>query len=65
MRMTGAIDFRRRMRRTVRRLAQSNRGSVMLEMAFCIPFLILVGFGGLDDAELDRALAAIRSGLGG
>ncbi|GAB6939422.1 PLP-dependent aminotransferase family protein [Isoptericola variabilis] len=26
---------------------------------------VVVGFGGVDDAELDRALAAIRSGLGG
>lgn len=53
--MTGLIDFRRQMRRTVRRLAQSNRGSVMLEMAFSIPFLILVGFGGLEIANLTLA----------
>ncbi|MGV3731706.1 MAG: TadE/TadG family type IV pilus assembly protein [Sphingopyxis sp.] len=53
--MTGPIDFRRRMRRAVRRLAQSNRGSVMLEMAFSIPFLILVGFGGLEIANLTLA----------
>ncbi|MEU2202112.1 PLP-dependent aminotransferase family protein [Isoptericola sp. NPDC019482] len=26
---------------------------------------VVVGFGGVDDAELDRALAAIRAGLGG
>ncbi|MCK9794635.1 PLP-dependent aminotransferase family protein [Isoptericola sp. 4D.3] len=26
---------------------------------------VVVGFGGLDDAQLDRALAAIRAGLGG
>ncbi|WP_338426595.1 TadE/TadG family type IV pilus assembly protein [Sphingopyxis kveilinensis] len=53
--MTGPVEFRRRMRRTMRRLAQSNRGSVMLEMAFSIPFLILVGFGGLEIANLTLA----------
>ncbi len=53
--MTGPIDFRRRMRRTIRHLAQSNRGSVMLEMAFSIPFLVLVGFGGLEIANLTLA----------
>ncbi|MBA4752646.1 MAG: hypothetical protein H2055_10540 [Sphingopyxis sp.] len=50
--MTRPIDFRRRMRRAARRLAQSTRAAVMLEMAFAIPFLILVGFGGLEIANL-------------
>ena len=53
--MTGPIDFRRRMRRAARRLAQSTHAAVMLEMAFAIPFLILVGFGGLEIANLTLA----------
>lgn len=53
--MTRAIDSRCRIRRTVRRLARSTRGSVMLEMAFSIPFLLLVGFGGLEIANLTLA----------
>lgn len=34
------------------RLARNVRAAVMLEMAFAIPFLVLVGFGGLEVANL-------------
>ena len=53
--MTGSTDFRRWMRRAARRLVRSTRAAVMLEMAFAIPFLILVGFGGLEIANLTLA----------
>lgn len=35
-----------------RRLIRESRGAVIIEMAFAIPFLILVGFGGLEVANL-------------
>lgn len=53
--MTRPTDFRRRVRRAVRRFARGTRGAVMLEMAFAIPFLILIGFGGLEIANLTLA----------
>ncbi|MBL8649490.1 MAG: hypothetical protein JNL35_03705 [Sphingopyxis sp.] len=40
----------RRVRRTP--LVGDRRASVMIEMAFCIPLLVLVGFGGLEMANL-------------
>jgi hypothetical protein len=45
----------RRARVAARHLARSTRGAVMLEMAFAIPFLVLVGFGGLEIANLTLA----------
>lgn len=42
----------RRLRATARRLARSVRATVLIEMAFCIPLLILIGFGGLEMANL-------------
>lgn len=34
------------------KLACDNRASVMIEMAFCIPLLVLIGFGGIEMANL-------------
>jgi len=34
------------------RFVRDIRATVLIEMAFCIPFLILVGFGGLEMANL-------------
>lgn len=45
-------SLRRARRRIVTRLARDRRASVMLEMAFCIPMLVFVGFGGLEMANL-------------
>jgi hypothetical protein len=47
------------------RLAVDNRATVLIEMAFCIPLLILVGFGGLEIANLTLAHTRISQiGLG-
>src|SRR3546814_13463571 len=51
VRMTPLFRLRRRTRIAARHLARSTRGAVMLEMAFAIPFLVLVGFGGLEIAN--------------
>lgn len=45
-------QLRRRTRVAALRLQRSVRAAVMLEMAFAIPFLVLVGFGGLEIANL-------------
>ncbi|SEH16777.1 hypothetical protein SAMN05428974_1898 [Sphingopyxis sp. YR583] len=45
-------NLHRRARATARRLAHNVRAAVLLEMAFAIPFLVLVGFGGLEIANL-------------
>jgi hypothetical protein len=45
----------RQTRIAARRFAGNVRGAVMLEMAFAIPFLVLVGFGGLEIANLTLA----------
>lgn len=42
----------RRLHRTAQRLARSRRATVLIEMAFCIPLLVLIGFGGLEMANL-------------
>lgn len=47
--------LRSRTRIAARHLARSIRGTVMIEMAFAIPFLVLVGFGGLEIANLTLA----------
>lgn len=44
--------FLRRFRPIARRLARSARATVLIEMAFCIPLLVLIGFGGLEYANL-------------
>lgn len=41
-----------RLRRPARRLARSVRATVLIEMAFSIPLLVLLGFGGLEIANL-------------
>ena len=53
--MTRFSRLRRGMRIVSRRFAGNIRGAVMLEMAFAIPFLVLVGFGGLEIANLTLA----------
>lgn len=35
-----------------RRLLRDSRAAIMIEMAFVVPFLILVGFGGMEIANL-------------
>lgn len=50
--MTALSRLHRRVRIAALRLARSVRAAVMLEMAFAIPFLVLVGFGGLEIANL-------------
>src|SRR3546814_4357974 len=55
VRMSPLFRLRRRTRIAARHLARSTRGAVMLEMAFAIPFLVLVGFGGLEIANLTLA----------
>lgn len=42
----------RRFRLAARRLARNARATVLIEMAFCIPLLVLLGFGGLEMANL-------------
>lgn len=39
-------------RAAARRLLRESRAVVMIEMAFAIPFLVLVGFGGMEIANL-------------
>lgn len=48
--MIAAIRVGRRLR-----LVRDRRASVMIEMAFCIPFMALLGFGGLEMANLTLA----------
>lgn len=50
--MTKSFPFVRRARIATRRLARNARGVVMIEMAFAIPILVLIGFGGLEIANL-------------
>jgi hypothetical protein len=50
MRMTGLVLHR--LRAQARRLAGSVRATVLIEMAFSIPLLVLLGFGGLEIANL-------------
>ncbi len=51
--MTARIAHRlRRIRTGIVRLARDSGAVVMIEMAFCIPFLILVGFAGIELANL-------------
>lgn len=47
-----SASFLLRIRAAARRLAQSVRATVLIEMAFCIPLLVLLGFGGLEIANL-------------
>lgn len=42
----------RRMAAMAARLSRSTRATVLIEMAFCIPLLILIGFGGMEIANL-------------
>lgn len=50
--MTARSLLRRRVRLMIARFARSVRATVIIEMAFVIPFLVLVGFGGLEIANL-------------
>ena len=43
---------RRRMRAGIVRLARDSGAVVMIEMAFCIPLLVVVGFAGIELANL-------------
>ena len=45
----------RKMRRALVRLARDSRATIIVEMAFTIPFLILIGFAGLEIANLTLA----------
>lgn len=44
--------FLSRLRMIARRFARSDRATVLIEMAFCIPLIMLIGFGGLEMANL-------------
>ena len=44
------IAGRRALRRA--RLLRDNRATVMVEMAFCVPLLVLIGFGGIEISNL-------------
>lgn len=48
------LSSRRARRSAVRflRFIRDSRATVMIEMAVCIPFLVLVGFGGIEMANL-------------
>lgn len=50
--MSARFPIVRRGRTAIRRFARNARATVMIEMAFAIPFLVLVGFGGLEIANL-------------
>jgi hypothetical protein len=50
--MTARFRLVCRTRIAARRLARNARGVVMIEMAFAIPILVLIGFGGLEIANL-------------
>jgi len=50
--MTARFRFVRRARVAAWRLTRNARGVVMIEMAFAIPILVLIGFGGLEVANL-------------
>ncbi len=50
-----AFPFRTKMaarRMSRRQFVRDNRATVLIEMAFCIPLLVLVGFGGIEMANL-------------
>lgn len=50
--MTLRLPIPRRTRIAVRRFARNVRAVVIIEMAFAIPLLVLIGFGGLEIANL-------------
>lgn len=52
MPVTARFHVVRRARTVIRHLARNARAAVIIEMAFAIPFLVLVGFGGLEIANL-------------
>src|SRR3546814_8106464 len=52
MRMIRFVPLRRRVRDSIARFTRDARATVLIEMAFAIPFLVLVGFGGLEIANL-------------
>lgn len=51
--------IRRRTSITARRLVRSARATVIIEMAFAIPFLVLVGFGGMEVAHMTLAYTRV------
>lgn len=54
--MTARLVHRfRRIRAGIIRLARDSGAVVMIEMAFCIPFLMVVGFAGIELANLTLA----------
>jgi hypothetical protein len=52
MQMTRNFPLVRRARILTRRLARNARGAVIIEMAFTIPLLVLIGCGGFEMANL-------------
>lgn len=50
--MTALTHIFSHFRIAVRHLTTSVRGAVLIEMAFAIPLLVLIGFGGLEIANL-------------
>ena len=47
------------LRAIVRRLRRDRRGAVLVEMAFTVPILILLGFGGIEMANLVLAHTSV------
>ncbi len=65
LRLLGLRLARRARRARRARLVQDSRATVMIEMAFCIPLMVLLGFGGLEMANLTLANTRISQiGLG-
>lgn len=52
MPVTSRFRIASRTRIAIGRFARNARAAVIIEMAFAIPFLVLVGFGGLEIANL-------------
>src|SRR3546814_15503177 len=52
MHMIAPFRLRRRARLAIARFTRDARATVLIEMAFAIPFLVLVGFGGIEIANL-------------
>lgn len=50
--MTARLSVARRARVVTRRLVRSTRAAVIIEMAFVIPLIVLIGCGGLEIANL-------------
>src|SRR3546814_4632974 len=60
MHMIAPFRLRRRARLAIARFTRDARATVLIEMAFAIPFLVLVGFGGIEIANLTLTQTRVR-----